>query len=151
MQTRDAMHVEAHARDVCAPTTAPRREAVAARALVFQPLLADVFALSMQTKHVHWSMCGRHVRAYHLLLAEQGAPLFVMTDAPAERACAIGGATLSSISAIARHQHGQDNTDANVTPQAMVAARSTDNQQQPRCLPATQRPTPVRDAPRGRC
>jgi hypothetical protein len=49
MQTRDAMHVEAHARDVCAPTTAPGREAVAASALVFQPLLADVFALSIPT------------------------------------------------------------------------------------------------------
>src|SRR6267378_3303303 len=98
---------------------------------------------SMQTKHVHWSMCGRHVRAYHLLLAEQGAPRFVMTDAPAERACAIGGATLSSISAIARPQRGQDNTDANITPQAMVAERSTDNQPLTRCLPATPRPTPV--------
>ena len=151
MQTRDAMHVEAHARDVCAPTTAPGREAVAASALVFQPLLADVCALSMQTKHVHWSMCGRHVRAYHLLLAEQGAPLFVMTDAPAERACAIGGATLSSISEIARHQRGQDNKDANITPQDMLAERSTDNQQLTRCLPATQRPTPLRDASRGRC
>jgi len=105
----------------------------------------------MQTKHVHWSMCGRHVRAYHLLLAEQGAPLFVMTDAPAERACAIGGATLSSISAIARPQRGQDNTDANITPQAMVAARSTDNQPLTRCLPATPRATPWREALQGRC
>lgn len=105
----------------------------------------------MQTKHVHWSMCGRHVRGYHLLLAEQGAPLFVMTDAPAERACAIGGATLYSISEIARHQRGQDNKDANITSQDMLAERSTDNQQLTRCLPATQRPTPLRDAPRGRC
>jgi len=105
----------------------------------------------MQTQHVHWSMCGRHVRAYPLLLAEQGAPRFVMTDAPAERACAIGGATLSSINAIAQPQRGQDNTDASITPQAMVAERSTDTQPLTRCLPATQRPTPVRDAPRGRC
>jgi hypothetical protein len=99
MQTPDAMHIEAHARGVCAPahargvcapTTALRREAVGARAIVFQPLLADVCALSRPTQQVHWSMCGRHVRAYPLLLAEQGAPLFVMTDAPAERARAIG-------------------------------------------------------------
>ena len=47
MQTPDAMHIEAHARGVCAPTTAPRREAVAARALVCQPFLAGVFALSI--------------------------------------------------------------------------------------------------------
>jgi starvation-inducible DNA-binding protein len=82
-------------------------------------------------------MRGRHFRDYHLLLDEQGAQLFAMTDVIAERARKIGGATLHSISDIARHQRVQDNNAADVTPQDMLAELCADNQQLTRFLRAT--------------
>jgi starvation-inducible DNA-binding protein len=61
-------------------------------------LLADVFALYLKTKNFHWHMSGRHFRDYHLLLDEQAAQIFAMTDDVAERARKIGGDSLRSIS-----------------------------------------------------
>jgi DNA-binding ferritin-like protein len=43
-------------------------------------LLADVFALYVKTKNFHWHMSGPHFRDYHLLLDEQSAQIFLMTD-----------------------------------------------------------------------
>ena len=51
--------------------------------------LADVFALYLKTKNFHWHMSGPHFRDYHLLLDEQGAQIFAMTDAC--RACSQTG------------------------------------------------------------
>jgi hypothetical protein len=36
--------------------------------------------MGMQTKNFHWHMHGRHFWDYHLLLDEQSANLFAMTD-----------------------------------------------------------------------
>jgi starvation-inducible DNA-binding protein len=91
----------------------------------------------MKTKNFHWHMRGRHFRDYHLLLDEQGAQLFAMTDAIAERARKLGGTTLHSISDIVRHQRVQDNNDPEVAPQDMLAEICTDNQHLVRFLRAT--------------
>jgi hypothetical protein len=48
-------------------------------------LLADVFALYLKTKNVHWHMSGPHFCDYHLMLDEQSDEIFAMTDALAER------------------------------------------------------------------
>jgi starvation-inducible DNA-binding protein len=48
-------------------------------------LLADVFALYLETKNFHWHMSGRHLRDYHLLLDEQSEQIFATTDDIAER------------------------------------------------------------------
>src|SRR6266478_4168989 len=56
-------------------------------------LLADVFALYVKTKNFHWHISGPHFREYHLLLDEQAAQIFAMTDNIAERARKIGGRT----------------------------------------------------------
>ena len=77
-------------------------------------LLADVFVLYLKTKSFHWHMTGVHFRDYHLLLDEHAEQIFAMTDAIAERARKIGGATLRSISDIARHQRLKDNTSEGV-------------------------------------
>ena len=100
-------------------------------------LLADVFALYVKTKDFHWHMSGRHFRDDHLLLDEHSTQSFAMTDAIAERARKIGGATLRSISDISRHQRLQDNNDACVTPKDMLVELCTDNQQLTRSLRAT--------------
>jgi pyruvate/2-oxoglutarate dehydrogenase complex dihydrolipoamide dehydrogenase (E3) component len=60
-------------------------------------LLADVFALYVKTKNFHWHMSGQHFRDYHLLLDEQCAQFFAMTDEIAERARKIGGTTIRSM------------------------------------------------------
>src|SRR3982751_757827 len=75
-------------------------------------LLADVFALYVKTKNFHWHMSGPHFRDYHLLLDEQAAQIFAITDDIAERARKIGGTTLRSIGDIARHQRLKDNDAA---------------------------------------
>jgi len=97
-------------------------------------LLADVFALYVKTKNFHWHMSGPHFRDYHLLLDEEAGELFGMTDEIAERARKLGGASLRSISDIARHQRLQDNNAQCVSPQDMLAELTADNQQLTRSL-----------------
>ena len=97
-------------------------------------LLADVFALYLKTKNLHWHMKGPHFRDYHLLLDEHAAQLFAMTDDIAERARKLGGTTLRSISDISRHQRLQDNNTESVLPKDMLAELWDDNQQLTRFL-----------------
>src|SRR5436305_506720 len=60
-------------------------------------ILADVFALYLKTKNLHWHMSGPHFRDYHLLLDEQSDQIYAMTDPIAERIRKVGGSTLRSI------------------------------------------------------
>jgi starvation-inducible DNA-binding protein len=110
------------------------RDAVIEISSELRQLLADVFALYVKTKNFHWHMSGRHFRDYHLLLDEHSGQIFDMTDAIAERARKIGGATLHSISDISRHQRLKDNNAEWVTPQDMLGELCADNQQLTRSL-----------------
>jgi starvation-inducible DNA-binding protein len=92
-------------------------------------LLADVFALYLKTKNFHWHMSGPSFRDYHLLLDEQAAEIFAMTDPIAERARKIGGRTIRSISDIAGRQRILDNNADYVDPQDMLAELQGDNKQ----------------------
>jgi starvation-inducible DNA-binding protein len=83
----------------------------------------------MKTKNFHWHMSGRHFRDFHLMLDEQGAELFAMTDPIAERARKIGGTTLRSIGHIGRQQRILDNDADYVDPQDMLAELRDDNKQ----------------------
>src|SRR6202453_4855517 len=91
-------------------------------------LLADVFALYLKTKNFHWHVSGPHFRDYHLMLDEQGAQIFAMTDDIAERVRKIGGVTLRSIGHISRLQRLKDNDADFVTPDDMLAELRDDNQ-----------------------
>jgi starvation-inducible DNA-binding protein len=90
-------------------------------------LLADIFTLYLKTKNFHWHMSGPHFRDYHLLLDEQGAQIFAVTDAMAERVRKIGGTTLRSIGQISRLQRILDNDASFVTPLDMLAELRDDN------------------------
>jgi len=90
-------------------------------------LLADVLVLYLKTKNFHWHMSGRHFRDFHLLLDEHGAELFAMTDAIAERARKIGGASLRSISDISCHQRLQDNNEELVSAEKMLGELAIEN------------------------
>ncbi|MEC6814594.1 Dps family protein [Photobacterium toruni] len=92
-------------------------------------ILADVFAIYMKTKNFHWHMSGAHFRDYHLMLDEQSAQLFAMTDDIAERARKIGGQTLRSIGEISRMQRILDNDAEFVEPADMLAELCEDNKQ----------------------
>ncbi|WJI40632.1 MULTISPECIES: DNA starvation/stationary phase protection protein [Mesorhizobium] len=92
-------------------------------------LLADTFALYLKTKNFHWHMSGPHFRDYHLLLDEQGAEIFAMTDTIAERARKLGGTTLRSVGHIGRVQRIPDNDAEFVTPADMMAELASDNRQ----------------------
>ncbi len=92
-------------------------------------LLSDAFCLYMKTKNFHWHMSGPHFRDYHLLLDEQSAQIFAMTDPMAERVRKIGGTTLHSIGEIARKQRLKDNDANYVTPLDMLAELREDNKQ----------------------
>src|SRR5258706_14426472 len=92
-------------------------------------LLADVFALYLKTKSFHWHISGRHFRDYHLLLDEQAAQIFAMSDDIAERTRKIGGPTLRSISDISRHQRLRDNNDTSLSTTDMLAELCSDNRQ----------------------
>ena len=97
-------------------------------------LLADVFALYVKIKNFHWHMSGPHFRDYHLLLDEQGAQIFAMTDDIAERARKIGGTTIRSISDISRHQSIRDNNLERVAPEDMLKELRADNRELTRSL-----------------
>ena len=90
-------------------------------------LLADVFAIYLKTKNFHWHVSGPHFRDYHLLLDEQAAELFAMTDPIAERARKIGGMTLRSIGQIAKESRVSDNDADYVDPLDMLAELRDDN------------------------
>jgi starvation-inducible DNA-binding protein len=100
-------------------------------------LLADVFALYLKTKNFHWHMSGHHFRDYHLLLDEQAAQIFAMTDDIAERARKIGGHSLRSISDISKHQRLKDNNRESIHPEHMLAELCTDNRELTRFLRMT--------------
>ena len=100
-------------------------------------LLADVFALYLKTKNFHWHVSGPHFRDYHLMLDEQGAQIFAMTDDIAERVRKIGGTTLRSIGHVARLQRIKDNDADYVTPLDMLAELRSDNEQLVAALRAT--------------
>src|SRR6266849_2397206 len=104
------------------------------RALI--PLLSDVFALYLKTKNFHWHMSGPHFRDYHLLLDDQAAQIYEMTDDIAERARKLGATTLHSIGDIARHQRLDDNDADRVAPADMLAELADDNRQLTRFLRA---------------
>ena len=92
-------------------------------------VLADVFALYLKTKNFHWHMSGPHFRDYHLMMDEQSAQLFAMSDPLAERVRKVGGRTLHSIAHIARLQRVLDNDAEYVDPLDMLAELREDNQQ----------------------
>jgi starvation-inducible DNA-binding protein len=100
-------------------------------------LLADVFALYLKTKNFHWHMSGRHFRDYHLLLDEQAAQIFAMTDDVAERARKIGGNTLHSISDISKYQRLKDDNRESIRPEEMLAELRADNRELTRFLRLT--------------
>ena len=90
-------------------------------------LLADAFALYLKTKNFHWHMSGPHFRDYHLLLDEQAAQIYAMTDPIAERVRKLGGETVKSIGHIARLQRVLDNDAEYVEPSDMLAELRDDN------------------------
>lgn len=104
--------------------------AVATISEMLRQLLADVFALYVKTKSFHWHMSGSHFRDHHLLLDEQAAALFAMTDPIAERARKIGGAAIRSIGDIGRHQRLLDNDEQSTTARSMLEELFADS----RCL-----------------
>jgi starvation-inducible DNA-binding protein len=104
--------------------------AVAAINEALQYLLADVFALYIKTKNFHWHIRGPHFREYRLLLDEQAAELFAITDSIAERARKIGGTTLRSIGEVAKYQRLLDNEESALTSASMLEELAADN----RCL-----------------
>lgn len=90
-------------------------------------VLADIFALYLKTKNFHWHLSGPHFRDYHLMYDEQGAQLFAMTDAIAERVRKVGGKTIKSIGQIAEMQSIMDNNADYVEPLDMLAELCEDN------------------------
>jgi starvation-inducible DNA-binding protein len=106
-----------------------KREGVAEISASLNLLLADVFALYVKTKSFHWHISGPHFRDNHLLLDEQAAQIFAMTDDIAERTRKIGGIALRSISDISRHQRLRDNNDTSLSATDMLAELCSDNRQ----------------------
>jgi len=96
-------------------------------ASVMNALLADTFALYLKTKNFHWHMSGKHFRDYHLLLDEQAAQIFAITDDIAERVRKVGGTTIRSVGHIARLQRIHDNDQEFVGPNAMLKELQADN------------------------
>ena len=73
-------------------------------------LLADVFVLYVKTKSFHWHMSGSYFRDYPLLLDEQAAEIFAMTDPITERARKIGGSARPTFPC--DHDHGNPEMSA---------------------------------------
>lgn len=92
-------------------------------------LLADAFALYLKTKSFHWHVSGPNFRDYHLLLDEQAAEIFAMTDVLAERVRKLGSTTLQSIGDIQRRQRIADNERAGLEAAAMLMELLHDNRQ----------------------
>ncbi|HEY1996602.1 DNA starvation/stationary phase protection protein [Paraburkholderia sp.] len=90
-------------------------------------LLADVFTVFIKTKNFHWHVSGAHFRDYHLLLDEQAAALFAITDPIAERARKLGATTLRSIGQLASLKRIAENEQDFVRPVNMLDELRDDN------------------------
>jgi len=90
-------------------------------------VLADCFALFLKTKNFHWHVSGPHFRDYHLLLDDQAAQIFGVTDAIAERVRKTGNITLRSIGDVSRRQTIKDNDQEFVSAADMLAELRDDN------------------------
>jgi len=115
-----------HRAPLTIPTTIPE-EGINDISQALLLLLSDVFALYLKTKNFHWHMSGSHFRDYHLMLDDQSTQIFSMTDAIAERARKLGGATVRSIGQISRFQRIVDNDAEYVKPLDMIAELQDDN------------------------
>ena len=102
-------------------------ESVKAISASLNLVLADAFALYLTTKNFHWHMTGRHFRDYHLLLDEQAAQIYGITDDVAERVRKVGGRTLKSIGHISKLQAIKDNDKDDVSPSDMLNELREDN------------------------
>lgn len=91
-------------------------------------LVADAFALYLKTKNFHWHLSGPNFRDFHVMLDEQAAQILGSIDPLSERVRKLGGATIKSISHIAKLQSLTDNNDDYVTPLSMLAELQADNQ-----------------------
>ena len=89
--------------------------------------LADCFALFLKTKNFHWHVSGPHFRDYHLLLDDQAAQIFGVTDAIAERVRKTGNVTLTSIGDVGRRQTIKDNDQEFVSAADMLSELRDDN------------------------
>ncbi len=93
------------------------------------PLIADLLALYIKTKNVHWHLSDKHFRDLHLMFDEQADQLIASVDPLAERVRKLGGMTLRSIGHIAQTQTLEDNNEDFVTPLEMLKRLLKDNQQ----------------------
>jgi len=125
-ETKTGKHKKNH--PALATPTDLSKEATGSIAHAMNVILADVFALYVKTKNFHWHMSGVHFRDYHLMLDEQSAQLFAMTDPIAERIRKLGGTTIKSIGQIAHLQRIRDNDADFVTPEDMLSELCEDNQ-----------------------
>ena len=114
------------AADLATPSTLGAN-AVQDVAAALNLLLADTFALYLKTKNFHWHVSGPHFRDYHLLLDEQAAQIFAMTDPIAERVRKLGGTTPPSNGQVASLQPEHDYDADYVTPRDMLAELRDDN------------------------
>jgi len=103
------------------------KEATRDIGVALNAVLADTFALYLKTKNFHWHVSGPHFRDYHLLLDEQAAEIFAMTDPIAERIRKVGGTSVRSIGHIAKLQQIKDNDAAFVEPLDMLSELAEDN------------------------
>jgi starvation-inducible DNA-binding protein len=101
-----------------------------AMASTISTLLADLFALYLKTKNVHWHLHGPQTRDYHQLLDAQASQVLSATDAVAEPARKRGGTRLHPIAHIARLRRITDNEAAGyVAPRDLLDELRGDNLQ----------------------
>ena len=113
-------------KDLLTPTDL-QRKGVVAIARELRQMLADVFVLYLKTKNFHWHMSGRHFRDYHLLLDEQAAQIFAITDDIAERSRKIGETTLHSFEEVLSCKRLSENSKEFVGPKDMLMELHADN------------------------
>src|SRR5947207_5920001 len=85
-------------------------------------LLADLFALYVETKVFHWHASGLGSRVRRLLLAEQADQVLMTIDTIGERVRALGGTPIRSIGEISRLHPISDSAPADPTMREMLAA-----------------------------
>src|SRR6202044_1108164 len=127
MAKTDATQIKGREKEAIQTPTDLARKGVEEITIELRKLLADTFALYVKTKNFHWHMSGQHFRDYHLLLDEQAAQIFAISDDIAERVRKIGGTTVRSIGHIARLQRISDNDQQFVSAHDMLLELHADN------------------------
>jgi starvation-inducible DNA-binding protein len=95
---------------------------------ILNTLLADEYLLYTKTRHYHWNVVGPHFHDLHKFFEAQYTALNTIVDDVAERARALGGNALGTLTEFLQHSRLQEQVGHYPDEQTMIALLLRDHE-----------------------